>query len=131
VTITQAGFGEDAEWEGHLESHALGMVQNMQELALFLETGVAGRRFMTWKSDLGMGIDETPAGARVRRIDGGGFAEQAGMKVGDYVLEVAGVPVFGRAELWAVSRSRDPGERVDARFVHDGEVRTGSGALGK
>lgn len=130
VTITQAGFGEGTQWEGHLESHALGWAQNMQDLAMFLETGVAPKRFMTWRSDLGFGVDETPAGARVRVVEAGGFAEQVGMAPGDYVLEVAGIPVFGRAELWAVGRSRDSGERIGARFVHDGEVRTGAGTLG-
>jgi uncharacterized protein YndB with AHSA1/START domain len=129
VTITQAGFGEGEDWQAHLDSVGLGWVQSLAGLDLFLRTGVRHDRFFTFRSELGMEVDEPLAGPLVRSVADGSFAQAAGLRVGDIVLRLGEAPVFSRADLWLFTREHASGEEVEVTYVRGGDLLTGRAAL--
>lgn len=121
ITVVQAGFGTGAGWQDQLEGHRQGWLRSLRDLVLYLETGVASQRFFSrWHCDLGMFLTETFAGLRVTEVLPGGWAEEAGVQVGDVVLYVAGLPVFERTDLWPFQIGRRPGDRLAVEVARDG-----------
>ncbi|ONI86474.1 hypothetical protein ALI144C_11225 [Actinosynnema sp. ALI-1.44] len=129
VTVTQAGFGDDEDWETHLENVGLGWVQTLAALDLYLRTGVRYDRFFTFQSGLGMMTDDVLAGSLVRSVVDGAFAAKAGIRPGDVILKLGTAPVFSRTDLWMYTREHAIGEEIDVAFARDGEVITARAAL--
>jgi uncharacterized protein YndB with AHSA1/START domain len=124
IHIVHSGFGDSSEWLGKLEAVSLGWSNCLADLSLYLVTGVRRNRMFTWRWSLGAGIENTPAGARVVRIDAGGFAARAGLRFGDYVVSLAGAPIFDLSDLWLMCREHAPGEEIESVVVRGGEVVT-------
>jgi uncharacterized protein YndB with AHSA1/START domain len=130
ITIVQSGFGAGAAWQDQLEGHRHGWARAIRDLVLYLETGVASERFFTtWRCDLGMFLTETPAGVRVSEVAPGGWAEEAGVEIGDVVLYVDGSPIFERPDLWVFQTGRQPGDRLDVEVARGGARVRGTGTL--
>jgi S1-C subfamily serine protease len=71
-------------------------------------------------------------GAQVVEIAAGGPAAQAGMRAGDRIVEIAGVPVVGSSELVGILRQQlAPGQQVPVTVVRDGSEQTLSVTLGE
>jgi uncharacterized protein YndB with AHSA1/START domain len=130
ITVVQSGFGTGAAWQDQLEGHRHGWARAIRDLVLYLETGVVAERFFhTWHCDLGMFLTETAAGVRVTEVAPGGWAEEAGVDVGDIVLYVGGVPIFERPDLWVFQTNRRPGDHLDIEVARDGTRVGGAGTL--
>lgn len=65
-------------------------------------------------------------GVRLSAVADGGAAQEAGLRVGDVILEFDGAPVRNVGELVCGIRSHKPGDAVPVKAVRDGEesVRT-------
>lgn len=121
ITVVQSGFGTGAGWQDALEGHRQGWLWALRDLVLYLETGLAAQRFFThWRCDLGLFLAETYAGLRVTEVAPGGWAEEAGVRVGDLLLLVGGLPVYERTDLWSIQIARGPGERLGVEVARDG-----------
>lgn len=59
-------------------------------------------------------------GAKIKTVSSGGPAEAAGLKVGDLITSIAGVPVQSSESLVALVRSHKVGETVDVSVWRDG-----------
>jgi uncharacterized protein YndB with AHSA1/START domain len=130
ITIVQAGFGTGAAWQDQLEGHRHGWARAIRDLVLYLETGVVSERFFTmWRCDLGMFLTETAAGVRVSEVAPGGWAEEAGVEIGDVILYVDGSPIFERPDLWVFQTGRRPGDRLDIEVARGGARVRGTGTL--
>lgn len=68
-----------------------------------------------------LGVDR---GAFVQRITPGSPADEAGIRRGDVVVEVAGQPVSGMEEVAREVRRHEVGETVEIVVVRDGDERT-------
>lgn len=122
ITVVQSGFGTGAGWQDQLEGHRHGWLRSLRDLALYLEAGVASRRFFArWRCDLGMFLSETFTGLRVTEVLPGGWAEEAGLRPGDLLLYVAGLPVFERTDLWAFQIARRPGDNLAVEAAREGD----------
>ena len=71
-------------------------------------------------------------GAQVVEITASGPAAQAGVRAGDRIVEIAGVPVVGSSELVGILRQQlAPGQQVPVTVVRDGAEMTLSVTLGE
>lgn len=70
-----------------------------------------------------LGLDR-PVGALVNRVEPGSAAEEAGIEVGDVILEVDGTEIEEFSDLPPVVGSIRPGEDVDLRISRWGDTRT-------
>jgi uncharacterized protein YndB with AHSA1/START domain len=129
VTVTQAGFGDDEDWQHHLESAGHSWGQTLAALDLYLRTGARYDRFFTFRSGLGMLTKDELAGPVVHSVGADSFAANAGLQPGDIILKLGAAPVFSYADLWLFTREHAAGEQVEVTFVHDREVRTATAAL--
>jgi uncharacterized protein YndB with AHSA1/START domain len=130
ISITHAGFGDGPDWGDAFESHSRGWDMAIADLVLYLMDGTVARRFVTpWRTTLGLAVAERPEGVRVVAVDPGGYAEEAGLRAGDLVLRVAGVPIFWRTDLWCVQHAHPVGTPLAAEFARDGMVLTGEARL--
>jgi uncharacterized protein YndB with AHSA1/START domain len=130
ITVVHAGFGDGATWQHRLEGHRRGWYESFQDLVLYLETGVASRRFFnTWHVDMGMALAEEFAGVRVTEVEAGSWAAEAGLEVGDLVLYVDGQPIYQRTDLWPFNRTRRSGERLEVTVARGDSMVTGTGTL--
>ncbi|HEY3237922.1 MAG TPA: trypsin-like peptidase domain-containing protein [Acidimicrobiia bacterium] len=60
-------------------------------------------------------------GAQVIEVTAGGPAASAGMRAGDRIVEIAGVPVVGSSELVGILRQQlAPGQQVPVKVMRDG-----------
>jgi uncharacterized protein YndB with AHSA1/START domain len=127
ITITQARFGtiEDTHWEA---SHR-GWNEAIADLAFYLRTGIRAKRHFNWRGATGIMCHEVLAGVEVADVFPGGFGEQAGLQVGDLLLDMAGAPIFTMSEVWTIVREHGPGTRVPIRFVRGKELLSGEAAL--
>ena len=130
ISITHAGFGDGPEWGDAFDSHSLGWSAAIADLVLFLMDGVVAKRFITpWRTTLGLAVDERPEGLRVLGVQAGGYAEEAGLREGDVVLRIGGVPLYFRSDLWCVQYAHTAGTPLAAEFARGGEVLSGEGLL--
>jgi serine protease Do len=70
-----------------------------------------------------LGLDR-PVGALVNRVEPGSAAEEAGIEVGDVILEVDGTEIEEFSDLPPVVGSIRPGEEVELRISRWGDTRT-------
>ena len=130
ITVVQAGFGTGAGWQDQLEGHRQGWLRALRDLALYLETGVVARRFFTrWHCDLGMFLAETFSGLRVTEVRPGGWADEAGLRAGDFVLYLDGLPIFERSDVWPFQIGRRPGDRLAVDVTRGGRRVRGEAPL--
>jgi uncharacterized protein YndB with AHSA1/START domain len=129
VTITQAGFGEGEDWQTQLDNVGLGWAQSLAGLELYLRTGVRFDRFFTFKSDLGVLAHEEMAGPCVASVTPESYAAQAGLEVGDIIVQVGSAPIFTRSDLWLFTREHEIGEDIEVKFVRGSELRHGRAQL--
>jgi S1-C subfamily serine protease len=99
------------------------------DLVLYLETGIAGERHLSFGSGIAATTTETAAGLQVTHIVPSGFADSAGMRPGDALLWMNRVPIFGISELAVVVREHAPGTEIAVEFVRNGEVHRGRAPL--
>ena len=69
-------------------------------------------------------------GASVREISSGGAAEAAGIKAGDVITGIDGLPVTGATDLTAQVRALAGGAETTITYVRDGEATTVDVTLG-
>lgn len=129
VTIVQSGFGDGEDWLGQLESYETGWREGIQDLYLFLRSGLRGNRFFTWQSSFGTTVRDVPAGAEVLRVSPGSFAEQAGMRPGDLFLKVGNASIFAERDISLLTREHPPGTTLEVTYVRDREILSGKGTL--
>lgn len=129
VTIVQSGFGDGDDWLGLLEGYETGWRESIQDLHLYLLTGLSGNRFFTWQSTFGVMVRDTPAGAQVLRVLPEGFAEQAGMRPGDLFLKVGNASIFAERDLSLLTREHPAGTGLEVTYVRDREMLSGKGVL--
>jgi uncharacterized protein YndB with AHSA1/START domain len=129
LSITQSGFGPGDDWQGHLDDLGLGWAQTLATMELYLRTGVRYDRFFTFKSDVGIVVQEQLAGPQVLSVAPGSFADEAGVRSGDIVVHIGEAPIFDRSDIWLFTREHEIGEDHQIVFVRDGELHRGQAAL--
>jgi uncharacterized protein YndB with AHSA1/START domain len=129
LTITRSGFGSGDAWTDKHSARLLGWDDALHDLGVFLESGLVMRRIHEWKSAFAVSLIEVPGGLRAGATLEGGFAAQAGLRPGDLVIRIAGVPVFRRSDQWFVQRMYRPGDIVSIDYVRDGEELSGEAPM--
>jgi S1-C subfamily serine protease len=66
----------------------------------------------------------------VHAVDPGAWGDRLGLQRGDILVDVGGAPVFGYAELWAVTRMTQPGAEMAAAWVRDRALHRATATLG-
>ena len=69
-------------------------------------------------------------GASIQELVAGGPAETAGLKVGDVVTQLDGIPVTGKNDLTAQVRALAAGAKATITYVRDGKSSTVDVTLG-
>ncbi|TQO19154.1 putative serine protease PepD [Rhodoglobus vestalii] len=72
----------------------------------------------------------TVIGASIVDVSDGGAAAAAGLKVGDIVTNLDGIPVTNKTDLTAQVRAKSAGEETTISYVRDGEAYTVDVTLG-
>ena len=131
ISITHAGpgFGAGEDAALAVEATTIGWAQGLADLRVLLDRGVPAGRFMRPWTYPGMRVSETPAGVEIRRVDPGGFADQAGLRAGDLLLALGGAPVFTQRELWVLQREHGPGDKLTAEYLRGSERLSGTGTF--
>jgi putative serine protease PepD len=83
---------------------------------------------------MGVSLNDTTSGrggALVAEVASGGPAADAGLEVGDLVVEVDGQAVGGSDDLVGRIRDHQPGDKVTLKVVRDGNERTVTVTLGE
>ena len=76
-------------------------------------------------------VDSGRAGAVITEVTSGSAADEAGLEVGDLVIEIDGSSVQGPADLAAQVQTHQPGSTVDLVLVRDGDEMTLTVTLGE
>jgi putative serine protease PepD len=71
----------------------------------------------------------TGTGALVQRVVVGGPADDAGMRAGDRIVEIAGRPIGASADVATAVTAHKPGDTIDVRVRRGGSERTLSAKL--
>ena len=129
ITVTRFGFGEGDAFEVLRESHMLGWTEGMQDLDLYLRSGVLRRRHLEDRCATGVMFKETHAGLEVRGVNPGSLGEQVGMQRGDLLLSIDGAVLYGRSELWLFQRLYEAGREVEVVFARNGEQHSARGRM--
>jgi S1-C subfamily serine protease len=66
---------------------------------------------------------------RVVATEAGTFADRAGLRPGDLLVELGGAPIFRRSDVALITRLHPPGTEVQVAFVRDGALVTGRAPL--
>lgn len=72
---------------------------------------------------LGIVYDDTAAGIRIRSVVPGSPAQRAGLRRGDYLLQMDGRRLWSAADVRRMLQYRDPGERIRVTFDRRGRIR--------
>ena len=75
-------------------------------------------------ASLGITVEDAGDGARIRSFVIGSAARAGGLRVGDVIFSVAGIPVRNRDELMLAVARLKLGEAVEVRFRRDGADRS-------
>lgn len=80
-----------------------------------------------------IGVTVTPAteedeltgiGAEIREVEDGGAGDDAGLKAGDIITALNGIPVASSSALVASVRGHQPGDVVEITYLRDGKTET-------
>lgn len=74
--------------------------------------------------------DSKVVGASIVDVTSGGAAESAGLKIGDIITGIDGLPVTGKTDLTAQVRSLAAGAQATLTYVRDGKTATANVTLG-
>jgi uncharacterized protein YndB with AHSA1/START domain len=129
LSITQSGFGPGDDWQGHLDNVGLGWTQTLAAMELYLRTGVRYDRFFTFKSDVGLVVHEQLAGPEVLSVTPGSFADHAGVRSGDIIVQLGDAPIFDRSDIWLFTREHEIGEEHQIVYVRDRKLCHGQAVL--
>jgi uncharacterized protein YndB with AHSA1/START domain len=126
VTIVRSGFGDGDEWLAGATGRLLGWEQALADTEVYFRTGVRPARFYDtpWMT---MGVHAVPdaGGMRALVVVPGSLADRAGVKPGDVILRVQGMPTYGIAEFWLMERIiKTHGGDVDFEVIRDGALHT-------
>lgn len=83
---------------------------------------------MTAQSAQQMGLKEV-RGVLIMRVAAGTAAEKAGLRQGDLLLSVAGVPVNSFAEMMEELGRFNPGDRIDVTYCRSGQTHSAAVTL--
>ncbi|UAJ80976.1 trypsin-like peptidase domain-containing protein [Leifsonia sp. ZF2019] len=72
----------------------------------------------------------TTVGALIKEVTSGGAAAGAGLKAGDIVVNVNGVPITDATDLTAQVRALAAGATAELTYVRDGQTKTATVTLG-
>lgn len=124
ITVTRYGFGEGEDADIFSEAHRLGWEQGFRDLVLYLETGQIVKRHYDGctRSCLGISYLETASGVQVRQVGKVGVGADAGLRRGDRIVRIDGVPVYTRADVWTTNGFHDPGTEIEVEFIRDREL---------
>jgi hypothetical protein len=84
------------------------------------ERGEIDDRVSRGDASLGISVDDAGDGARIRSFVIGSASRAAGLRVGDVIFSVAGVPVRNRDELMLAVARLKLGEAVEVRYRRSG-----------
>jgi hypothetical protein len=120
VTVVQSGFGPFLDFAGRdtVFGHGYQIVRDFQ---LFIERGLVVPGTV-WGANLGARTDQAPVGLEVVRVDAGGFAEEAGMQVGDLLLTLRGIRLHDIEQLATVLALTDVGSAAEVSFARGREM---------
>ena len=128
VTVRQQGARALAGHER--QAYVLGWDESLADMALLVEHGVRYPRHMSPRSRLGARVETVAAGVRVVSVAPGSFADEAGLRPGDLLVRLGGAPLFSRGDVALVTREHPPGTRLQAAYVREGRMLTGTATLG-
>jgi hypothetical protein len=115
ITVVQSGFGPFLEYSGRDTVFGHGY-QIVADFRLFLERGLTVPGTV-WGANLGARTKLTPIGLEVFATDPGGFAETAGMRVGDLLLTVRGIRLHDLQQLWTVLALTEAGTTAEVSWA--------------
>ncbi len=69
---------------------------------------------------LGVRIETAPEGVRIAQVEKASIAEQADIRAGDVITEIAGVPAKRNEDVIAVVRRQAPGTWLPVKVMRDG-----------
>ena len=64
----------------------------------------------------------TGIGAEIREVEAGGAGDDAGLKAGDIITALNGIPVASSSALVASVRGHQPGDVVTITYIRDGNT---------
>jgi len=129
ISVTHAGFGDGAEFDDALESTSLGWSMAIADLIVYLETGVAPKRFFQAWVDPGVDLEQTPGGLRVSAVRPDGLGASAGLEPGDLLILLDGKPIYTRPELQPILRSLRSGDKCRFAWIRGGQRMESTGVL--
>ena len=71
---------------------------------------------------LGVNFEEAEDGVRLTQVIAGGPAELSGLKVGDVIMEMAGIRVVSQAKVLSILGNCKPGDRLLFKIKRDGST---------
>jgi uncharacterized protein YndB with AHSA1/START domain len=132
VTVRQSGFGRGEKWKKGFAESRKGWARSLENLQHLVETGIdlrEARRPMLGVN-LGDPLDadrivregiDTTTGVYLSGVLDGLSAQSAGMRAGDVITSIDGVPVSSFAELVNALQGHIAGDHVDVSFVRGKE----------
>jgi len=97
----------------------------------FVGDGPFAKRPVKGSGFLGLGTKDTDEGVKVLQVGEGFAADQAGMEVGDIILELDGEKVSDKAELKAKLADMAEGDKLEMKISRGGETQMIKLVLGK
>ena len=123
VTVVQSGFGPFLDIVGRDTVFAHGH-QIMNDFRLYLERGLTVPGTV-WGANLGARTQQTPVGLEILGIDAGGFAETAGLRVGDLLLTLRGIRLHDTQQLGTVLALTEAGTSADVSWARGRDAMSG------
>ena len=123
VTIVQSGFGPFLDIVGRDTVFGHGH-QIVADFRLYIERGLTVPGTV-WGANLGARTDQTPIGLEIGRVDAGGFAETAGLRVDDLLITLRGIRLHDNQQLWTVLALTEPGTSADVSWARGRETMLG------
>jgi uncharacterized protein YndB with AHSA1/START domain len=129
ITMTQAGFGSGSILAS--DQVRRGMDETLADLVLYLEHGVrfARHRDVTARSSLGATFVEVPGAVAIDEVAPRSFADAAGLRSGDLLLQLGHSTVFDLSDVAFFLRDHAEGDHVDVVYARGGELDHTSGRL--
>ncbi len=123
IDIVHAG-----SWERVPAGYSIGWDQAIADLILVIEHGVGLNRHQLhpW---IGLRTENCRTGVKVVQVMPGRWGERVGLAVGDLLLKIDRASIFGVGDVWDAGRRHDPGDELEAVYLHEGELRRGTAAL--